>query len=56
MKPTYEILLGHIKYHNVRQWLLRGAEGEDAQTIRAAIKRLSNGSLNRRFARMLAKK
>jgi hypothetical protein len=53
--PSYETLLGHIKYHDVRAWLLEGAEREDAQTIRAAIKRLSDGQLNRRFARMLSR-
>ena len=53
---NYESLLGHIKHHNLRKWLLEGAESEDAQTIRAAIKRLSDGQLNRRFARMLASK
>jgi hypothetical protein len=53
--PTYDSLLGHIKHHNIRKWLLDGAEREEANTIRAAIKRLSDGDLNRRFARMLAK-
>jgi hypothetical protein len=56
MSDDYESLLGHIKHHNLRKWLLEGAESEDAQTIRAAIKRLSDGQLNRRFARMLAGK
>jgi hypothetical protein len=56
MSDDYESLLGHIKHHNLRKWLLEGAESEDAQTIRAAIKRLSDGQLNRRFARMLAEK
>jgi hypothetical protein len=51
----YDSLLGHIKHHNLRKWLLEGAEREDAQTIRAAIKQLSDGQLNRRFARMLAR-
>jgi hypothetical protein len=55
MKPTYEKLHVHIKYHNLRKWLLDGAKKEDANTIRAAIQRLSDGELNRRFARMLAK-
>jgi hypothetical protein len=56
MSDDYESLLGHIKHHNLRKWLLEGADREDAQTIRAAIKRLSDGQLNRRFARMLAEK
>jgi hypothetical protein len=55
MRPTYQSLLGHIEHHNVRKWLIDGATREDAQTILAAIKRLSDGSLKRRFARMLVK-
>jgi hypothetical protein len=52
---TYENLLGHIEHHNLRDWLLRGCKDEDANTIREAVKSLSDGQLNRRFARMLAK-
>jgi hypothetical protein len=51
----YDCLLAHIKHHNVRKWLLDGAKREDANTIRMAIERLSDGHLQRRFARMLAK-
>lgn len=54
-KPTYEHLLGHIKHHNIRKWLLDGAYREDANTIKSAIKNLSDGALNRRIARMLTK-
>jgi hypothetical protein len=54
-KPSYECLLGHIKHHNLRKWLLEGAVREDANTIKGAIKRLSESQLQRRFARMLAK-
>lgn len=51
--PSYESLLGHIKHHNIRKWLLDGAKREDANTIRRAIERLSDGQLQRRIARML---
>jgi hypothetical protein len=51
----YASLLGHIKHHNLRKWLLEGAKAEDANTIRMAIEKLSDGQLSRRFARMLAK-
>ena len=51
---TYDKLLGHIEHHNLRKWLLRGCQDEDANTIRAAIEKLSDGQLQRRFARMLA--
>lgn len=53
-KPTVSQILAHVERHNLRRWLLRGAQEEDAQTIRDAINRLSDGQLNRRFARMLA--
>jgi hypothetical protein len=51
----YDTLHAHIKHHNIRKWLLDGAKREDANTIRRAIERLSEGHLQRRFARMLAK-
>lgn len=51
----YDSLFAHIKHHNVRKWLIDGAKREDANTIRRAIERLSDGHLQRRFARMLAK-
>ena len=50
----YENLLSHIEHHNVRGWLMEGARREDARTIMAAIKNLSDGQLQRRFARMLS--
>jgi hypothetical protein len=53
--PNYDSLLGHIKHHNLRRWLLNGARDEDANTIRMAIEKLSDRQLNRRFARLLAK-
>jgi hypothetical protein len=52
----YEKLLVHIRHHNIRKWLLDGARREDANTIRRAIERLSDGQLRRRLARMLAKR
>ena len=51
---TYENLLSHIEHHDVRQWLKDGARREDARTIMAAIENLSDGQLQRRFARMLS--
>jgi hypothetical protein len=53
--PTYNDLRSHIRYHRIREWLLEGAKRERAHTIEAAIKRLSQGDLERRFARMLSK-
>lgn len=52
---SYERMLGHIQHHKIREWLLAGARKEDANTIRQAIERLSDGELNRRIARMLVK-
>jgi len=46
-------LHGHMKYHDVRGWLLRGAKREDARTIYRAIKRMPTRRLIRRLARML---
>ncbi len=51
---TYSELLGHIRYHSIRDWLMDGAKREDANTIRRAIEALSEDQLERRFARMLA--
>lgn len=53
--PTYHRLLAHTLRHGVKKWLLAGAEREDAQTIRAAIKRKSERSLARGLARMLTR-
>lgn len=49
----YDSLLGHIEHHNIRKWLEDGCEREDANTIREALSQLTNGQLQRRFARML---
>jgi hypothetical protein len=54
MSDSYKNLLSHIEHHNIRQWLMDGARREDARTIMAAIKDLSDGQLQRRFARMLS--
>jgi hypothetical protein len=55
----YQSLLGHIQHHNVRGWLKKalecGAHDEDARTIGEALLRMSEGQLQRRVARMLAK-
>jgi hypothetical protein len=50
----YHELKHHVAGHGVRDWLLKGARAEDAVTIAAAIARLSDSELNRRFTRMLA--
>ncbi len=54
--PTYEQLLGHAEHHDIKGWLLAGAEREDAQTIMAAIKRQSAHRLARKLAEILADK
>jgi hypothetical protein len=51
----YQSLLGHLQHHNVREWLLRGAEDEDARTIGAAVRRIDEDALLRRLARALAR-
>lgn len=47
-------LLQHMKYHNVKQWLIDGCEREDARTIREAIRAVPEWLLIRRLARMIA--
>lgn len=55
-KETYENLHdNHIKFHNVKDWLLRGCDDEDANTIREAVKRIDESALKRRLARALLK-
>jgi hypothetical protein len=55
MTDQYESLYSHLIHHNPRQWSLRGAEEEDARTIKEAIEQLDDMTFCRRFARMLAK-
>jgi hypothetical protein len=50
-----ENLHEHMKRHNVKEWLLRGAVDEDARTIREAIERMPERRLIRRLARLLAR-
>jgi hypothetical protein len=50
-----ENLLAHMQHHNVKEWLLRGARDEDANTIRNAIEAIPEHRLIRRLARALAK-
>jgi hypothetical protein len=50
----YDNLHGHMQYHKVKQWLLDGAEHEDAQTIKAAVQEMPERRLIRRLARILA--
>ena len=48
-------LHSHMRYHNIKQWLLDGCEREDANTIKEAVKRIPEHRLIRRLARALAK-
>jgi hypothetical protein len=52
----YKTLLAHTEHHDIKGWLLRGAEREDAQTIRRAIERQSPHRLARKLAEILADK
>jgi hypothetical protein len=54
--PSYERLLAHTLRHGIKKWLLRGTYREDAQTIRAAIKRMSSREIAKRLARILAQR
>jgi hypothetical protein len=50
----HENLHNHMKYHQVKKWLLRGCEREDANTIRRAVERIPEHRLIRRLARVLS--
>jgi ABC-type cobalamin/Fe3+-siderophores transport system ATPase subunit len=54
MSFSYEEMHAHTSRHNVKGWLIRGAEQEDAQTILKAIKRMDESRLARRLARILS--
>jgi hypothetical protein len=51
--PDYERMLEHTSRHKIKEWLLRGAEREDAQTIRHALKKQSPRRLARKLAAIL---
>jgi hypothetical protein len=51
----YENLIGHMEHHNIKEWLLRGADAEDARTIWAAINDIPERRLIRRLARALSR-
>ncbi len=52
---SYDSLLGHLKHHNLKKWLLDGCEQEDANTIREAVNKIPDHRLKRRLARALSK-
>ncbi len=49
----HDNLLAHMQHHNVKAWLLRGCDAEDANTIRRAVQRMPEHRLIRRLARIL---
>ena len=51
----YKNIHSHMQYHKVKEWLLRGARDEDAQTIGAAVRDIPESRLVRRLARALAR-
>lgn len=48
-------LHSHMRYHKIKQWLLRGCDREDANTIRKAVESIPEHRLIRRLARALSK-
>jgi len=50
----YKTIREHMRYHNIKKWLIEGAEKEDARTILAALDRIDDDKLERRLARALA--
>jgi hypothetical protein len=67
-KETYKNLLGHMRYHNVKQWLLDGSgdaryvkqwlldgcKSEDARTIGNAVEQTPSRRVIRRLMRVLS--
>ncbi len=51
--PDYKNLLAHAEHHDIKGWLLRGCEREDARTLREAIERQSSHRLARKLAEIL---
>lgn len=51
---VYESLLGHMRHHQVKKWLLVGAKHEKAHTIGEAVRRMPEHRLVRKLARILA--
>jgi hypothetical protein len=51
----YETIREHMRYHNVKKWLLDGAKQERANTIYEALERIDDNKLERRLARALAR-
>jgi hypothetical protein len=54
LSRRFESLLGHLSHHSVKEWLLRGTKMEDANTIRAAVKRIPESELIAGLAVILA--
>jgi hypothetical protein len=50
---AYDSLLGHLKHHEVKDWLLRGCKEEDARTIREAVENTPTRRIRRALARVL---
>lgn len=51
---SYGSLIGHLNHHNVKQWLLKGCDEEDANTIREAVRNTSSYELRKGLARILS--
>jgi predicted amidophosphoribosyltransferase len=51
---SFENLYSHMSYHDVKGWLIKGAKHEDAQTILAALARISSRRLRKGLAKVLA--
>jgi hypothetical protein len=45
----------HMKFHKIKDWLIRGTYEEDARTIREAIRSVPSRRIKRRLARALLK-
>jgi hypothetical protein len=55
INPTYDDLLAHAERHDIKGWLLKAAQEDDAQTLFEAINRQPPHRLARKLAELLAK-
>lgn len=51
--PDYDRMLEHTSRHKIKDWLIKGAVREDAQTILHALRNQSEHRLARKLAAIL---
>ncbi len=54
-RTSYASLRNHLNHHNIKRWLLKGCEDEDANTIREAVQNTSSYDLRKGLAQILSR-